>query len=137
MRVWSNGCFDLFHYGHLKMLEFASKQGNELFVGIDSDFKIKQRKGNHRPIVPQEQRIEIINNLKFVNKTFLYDSDEELENIIRLVKPDKIVIGDDYKYQNVIGKKYVKEIIFFPKLNGISTSLIENKIINIYTQTTD
>jgi D-beta-D-heptose 7-phosphate kinase/D-beta-D-heptose 1-phosphate adenosyltransferase len=134
MRIWSNGCFDLFHYGHLKLLEFASQQGEELFVGIDSDYKIKQKKGNNRPIIPQEQRIEIIKNLKFVNKVFVYDSNEELENTIRLVKPDRIVIGDDYKYQDVVGEKYAKEIIFFPKLDGISTSLIENKIINMYNK---
>ena len=65
---------------------------------------------------------------------FVYDSNEELENIIRLVKPNRIVIGDDYKYQDVVGEKYVKEIIFFPKLNGVSTSLIENKIINMYNK---
>jgi D-beta-D-heptose 7-phosphate kinase/D-beta-D-heptose 1-phosphate adenosyltransferase len=134
MKIWSNGCFDLFHYGHLKLLEFASQQGEELFVGIDSDYKIKQKKGNNRPIIPQEQRIEIIKNLKFVNKVFVYDSNEELENTIRLVKPDRIVIGDDYKYQDVVGEKYAKEIIFFPKLDGISTSLIENKIINMYNK---
>lgn len=132
MRVWSNGCFDLFHYGHLKMLEFASEQGDELFVGIDSDNKVKQSKGKHRPFVPQNQRAEILKNIKFIDEVFIFDSQKELENIIKNNNIDIIVIGDDYKDKHVVGEEYVKQVVFFPKLQNISTSSLEKRIINIY-----
>ena len=132
MRVWSNGCFDLFHYGHLKMLEFASEQGDELFVGIDSDNKVKQSKGNHRPFVPQNQRAELIENIRFVDKVFVFDSQKELEDIIKSNDIDIIVIGNDYIDKHVVGEEYVKQVVFFPKLQNISTSSLEKRIIDIY-----
>ena len=132
MRVWSNGCFDLFHYGHLKMLEFASEHGDELFVGIDSDNKVKQSKGNHRPFVPQNQRAELIENIKFVDKVFVFDSQKELEDIIKNNDIDIIVIGNDYIDKHVVGEEHVKQVVFFPKLQNISTSSLEKRIIDIY-----
>ena len=132
MRVWSNGCFDLFHYGHLKMPEFASEHGDELFVGIDSDNKVKQSKGNHRPFVPQNQRAELIENIKFVDKVFVFDSQKELEDIIKNNDIDIIVIGNDYIDKHVVGEEYVKQVVFFPKLQNISTSSLEKRIIDIY-----
>jgi rfaE bifunctional protein nucleotidyltransferase chain/domain len=132
MRVWSNGCFDLFHYGHLKMLEFASEHGDELFVGIDSDNKVKQSKGNHRPFVPQNQRAELIENIKFVDKVFVFDSQKELKDIIKNNDIDIIVIGNDYIDKHVVGEEYVKQVVFFPKLQNISTSSLEKRIIDIY-----
>lgn len=132
MRVWSNGCFDLFHYGHLKMLEFASEQGDELFVGIDSDNKVKKSKGNYRPFVPENQRLELLQNIRFIDKVFIFDSSEELENLIRDNNIDIIVIGDDYKDKLVVGEQFAKKVVFFPKLQNISTSSLEKRIIDIY-----
>ena len=114
------------------MLEFASEHGDELFVGIDSDNKVKQSKGNHRPFVPQNQRAELIENIKFVDKVFVFDSQKELEDIIKNNDIDIIVIGNDYIDKHVVGEEYVKQVVFFPKLQNISTSSLEKRIIDIY-----
>jgi rfaE bifunctional protein nucleotidyltransferase chain/domain len=128
-RVWVNGSFDILHVGHIRLLKYASSLGM-LKVGLDSDNRITSRKGFDRPINTLENRIEMIESLKYVNEISTFDSENELENLIKEWKPDIMVIGDDYIDRTVYGKEYVNEIIFFKKIPNYSTTNILKKLRN-------
>lgn len=123
MNIWSNGCFDIIHIGHIELLKFASSLG-DLYVGIDSDDRIKKNKGNNRPINSAKTRYEILSSIKFVKNVDVFDSDISLCQLIKKYSIDIIVIGDDYKDKKVIGSDLVKKVIFYPKIPNISTSNI-------------
>jgi D-beta-D-heptose 7-phosphate kinase/D-beta-D-heptose 1-phosphate adenosyltransferase len=122
-KVWVNGTFDVLHIGHIKLLEYASTLGN-VRVGIDTDSRVKEKKGNSRPYNSLEDRIEFMNSIKYVNSVVSFSSDEELRSCIEEWQPDVFVIGDDYIDKPIIGGALAKEIKFFTKVNGISTSKI-------------
>jgi len=127
VKVWVNGTFDVLHIGHIKLLEFASKFG-EVRVGIDTDERVKQFKGDLRPINNINDRIDFMNSIKYVNSSVSFSTDEELCNRIKEWNADIIVVGSDYRYKKVIGSNFVKKVIFFDKLDGYSsTKIIENK----------
>jgi D-beta-D-heptose 7-phosphate kinase/D-beta-D-heptose 1-phosphate adenosyltransferase len=127
IRVWVNGTFDVLHIGHIKLLEFASQFG-EVRVGIDTDERVKQLKGEFRPINTIKDRIDFMNSIKYVNSSVSFSTDEELCDRIKEWNADVIIIGNDYKEKKVIGSNLVKEIIFFDKIDGhSSTKIIENK----------
>ena len=127
VRVWVNGTFDILHIGHIKLLEFASQFG-EVRVGIDTDERVKQLKGELRPINTIKDRIDFMNSIKYVNSSVSFSTDEELCDKIKEWNADVIIIGNDYKDKKVIGSNLVKEIIFFDKIDGhSSTKIIESK----------
>jgi D-beta-D-heptose 7-phosphate kinase/D-beta-D-heptose 1-phosphate adenosyltransferase len=133
--VWTNGCYDVLHLGHLELLSKCREYSNSLqnclvFVGLDSDFRVKTNKGKDRPINDEISRISMLLSLKYVDGVFVYDTDEELANIISDLNPSKMVIGEEYKNKNIIGKEFTKELIFFPKIKNFSTSDIISKIKN-------
>lgn len=123
MNIWTNGCYDILHIGHIKLFEYASTLG-DLYVGIDSDQRIKTSKGNDRPFNNQHIRQEFLYSIKYVKSVDIFNNEQELCNLLRFHKIDTIVIGDDYKSKYVIGKDIVSNIIFFPKIKNISTSKI-------------
>lgn len=127
--VFTNGCFDILHEGHIKTLEFAKSKGDKLIVGLNSDASIKRLKGNSRPIVPEKSRYAVLKSLKMVDEVIIFDQDTPLE-LIKTIKPDILVKGSDYNVDNVIGKEYVKEIVLVPLIDGISTSQIINNYIS-------
>ena len=127
VKVWVNGTFDVLHIGHIKLLEFASQFG-EVRVGIDTDERVKQLKGELRPINNIKDRIDFMNSIKYVNSSVDFSTEEELCDRIKEWNTDIIIIGDDYKDKRVIGSNLVKEIIFFDKIDGYSsTKIIESK----------
>ena len=127
IRVWVNGTFDVLHIGHIKLLEFASQFG-EVRVGIDTDERVKKLKGELRPINTIKDRIDFMNSIKYVNSSVSFSTDEELCDRIKEWNADIIIIGNDYKDKRVIGSHLVKEVIFFDKIDGYSsTKIIENK----------
>lgn len=126
--VWTNGCFDVLHMGHIKLLNFAKSLGKTLTVGIDSDQRIKNNKSPDRPINTADERAEFLYNLKCVDKVVIFDSDIELENYLRDLNIETMVIGDDYIDKAIVGQELVKRIIFFPKIANKSSSLIINKL---------
>jgi D-beta-D-heptose 7-phosphate kinase/D-beta-D-heptose 1-phosphate adenosyltransferase len=127
VRVWVNGTFDVLHIGHIKLLEFASKFG-EVRVGIDTDERVKQFKGESRPINTIKDRIDFMNSIKYVNSSVSFSTDEELCDRIKEWNADIIIVGNDYKDKRVIGSHLVKEVIFFDKIDGYSsTKIIQNK----------
>jgi D-beta-D-heptose 7-phosphate kinase/D-beta-D-heptose 1-phosphate adenosyltransferase len=127
IRVWVNGTFDVLHIGHIKLLEFASQFG-EVRVGIDTDERVKKLKGELRPINTIKDRIDFMNSIKYVNSSVSFSTDEELCDRIKEWNTDIIVVGNDYKDKRVIGSHLVKEVIFFEKIDGYSsTKIIESK----------
>jgi cytidyltransferase-like protein len=127
VKVWVNGTFDVLHIGHIKLLEFASQFG-EIRVGIDTDERVKQFKGELRPINNINDRIDFMNSIKYVNSSVSFSTDEELCDRIKEWNADIIIVGNDYKNKKVIGSHLVKEVIFFDKIDGYSsTKIIENK----------
>jgi len=127
VKVWVNGTFDVLHIGHIKLLEFASQFG-EVRVGIDTDERVKQLKGELRPINNIKDRIDFMNSIKYVNSSVSFSTDEELCDRIKEWNADIIIVGNDYKDKKVIGSHLVKEIIFFDKIDGYSsTKIIESK----------
>jgi D-beta-D-heptose 7-phosphate kinase/D-beta-D-heptose 1-phosphate adenosyltransferase len=125
MKVWVNGTFDVLHIGHLKLLEFASSFG-QLRVGIDTDKRVKELKGIDRPFNTTEDRKYFLQSLKYVNDVVVFDSREELINLVKEYQPDYMIIGDDYKEQIVYGSEHAKELVFFEKLPNYSTTKILN-----------
>lgn len=129
--VFTNGCFDLLHLGHIDYLGKAKDQGDILIVGVNSDSSVRRIKGGSRPITNETSRSSIIAALRFVDAVVLFDEDTPYD-LITLVQPDVLVKGSDYKAEDIIGYDIVKakdgEIVTIDFLEGYSTTAIENKI---------
>ena len=122
--VWTNGCFDVLHRGHIELFKYAKSLGNILYVGIDSDSKVKKDKGPDRPFNTVEDRIAVLKSIKYIDKIFIFESSEELNNIIKSVSPTTMVIGSDWKNKKVIGSSHTKELVFFDRVSDYSTTKI-------------
>jgi D-beta-D-heptose 7-phosphate kinase/D-beta-D-heptose 1-phosphate adenosyltransferase len=128
-KVIINGCFDMLHLGHVKLLEFASLiPFSFVYVLIDSDRRIKELKGQRRPVYGEHERVFLLQSLKYVDRVEVFDSDLELTNKIKEFAPDIMIKGSDYKDKPIIGKEYCKEIIFYERIDQYSTT---NKIQSI------
>lgn len=127
MRIWVNGCFDVLHIGHIELLEHAKKLGGYVLVGLDSDERVKELKGDDRPINPIEHRIKMIESLKFVDDVVTFNTDDDLRDILYIYQPDIFLIGDEYRNKEIIGSEYARDVVFFEKKNDISTTKILNK----------
>ena len=127
-KVWVNGTFDIVHLGHIQMLKKAAELGDFLIVGVDSDRRVKELKGEQRPINKIVSRITLLEAIKYVDRVVSFDSDEELETLIKTMRPSIMVIGEEYKDKKIIGREYVGEIIFFPKMEGFSSTNIINQL---------
>ena len=125
--VWTNGCFDVLHRGHFEMLKYAKSLGDYLIVGIDSDQKVKKDKGEKRPYNSVQDRKFALRCIKYVDRVLIFDSRAELEQLIRLLEPDYMVIGSDWKGKEVVGESYCTELKFFDRIDGYSTTnILEN-----------
>ena len=129
--VFSNGCFDLVHKGHIDYLNHAADLGDVLVMGLNTDASVSKLKGLHRPIQDEQSRLTIIAALQCVNAVVLFDEETPYE-LIKLVQPDVLVKGSDYKPENIVGYDIViakggqvKTIDYLP---GFSTSGIEKRI---------
>jgi len=125
---WTNGCFDLFHAGHLHILYEAKKLCDYLHVGINSDKSIRAIKGKNRPIISQDQRFEMVASIKYVDRVYIFDEPTP-ERLIEEIMPDIVVKGGDWDPQDVVGGNVAK-VVTVPLLPGISTSRIINQIQN-------
>jgi D-glycero-beta-D-manno-heptose 1-phosphate adenylyltransferase len=128
IKVFVNGTFDLIHPGHIRLLNYAAINGDYLLVAIDSDSRVKELKGEDRPVNDEMTRQFIMESLKPVNKCLIFGSEEELENIIKEYKPDVMIVGSDYKNERVIGSEYAKELKFFDRLREYSSTNIIERI---------
>ena len=129
--VFTNGCFDILHAGHVHYLEQAKELGDELVVGLNSDSSVKTLKGNGRPINNLEQRAKVLSSLQCVDR-IVYFSDETPINLIKEIKPDVLVKGGDYKVKEVVGHKEIKSwggrVKIIPLVPGLSTTNIIKKL---------
>lgn len=128
-KIFVNGTFDLLHRGHLELLNFAKSYGDYLIVAIDTDERVRQKKGLNRPIYNQEERRFFLNMLKPVDRVEMFSSDEELEQLIKGFNPDIMIVGSDWKDKPVIGSQYAKELRFFDRIDGYSTTRTIEHII--------
>ena len=124
-RVFTNGCFDIIHRGHIEYLKLSKDLGDELVVGINSDESIKRLKGNNRPINNQDDRAAIVQAIRWVDRVIIFHEDTPY-NLIKKIKPDIITKGGDYIETDVIGKELAK-VIILPFINGYSTTRILNE----------
>lgn len=119
-KVFVNGTFDLLHEGHIALINYAKTLGDELNIAIDSDERVKQLKGAERPINNQTERSTLLINLKAVDNVYIFDTDEELEYLVSI--HDVMVKGSDYKDKSIIGQNVCKELVFFDRIDGYSTT---------------
>lgn len=118
-KIFVNGTFDILHIGHLAMLNFAKSLGDHLVVAIDSDERVKRLKGEDRPINNVYERRVMLENLKAVDQVEIFDTDEDLINIIKTC--DIMVKGGDYSSLPVIGKEYIT-LVLFERLHEYSST---------------
>ena len=122
--IWTNGCFDVLHRGHIELFKYAKSLGTKLYVGIDSDEKIKKDKGKDRPFNKLSDRIKVLESIKYIDKIFVFNNTAHLDWLIKKVSPYTMVIGSDWKGKTVIGEQYVGELVFFDRIEGYSTTNI-------------
>ena len=132
--IFTNGCFDIVHKGHIEVLAKTADLGNKLIIGLNSDNSIKKNKGSTRPIVDEKARAFLLASLCFVDAIILF-SEETPINLIKILKPDVLAKGGDYKIETIIGHKEVQdyngEVTLVPFIDGYSTTSIIEKIKSI------
>jgi D-beta-D-heptose 7-phosphate kinase/D-beta-D-heptose 1-phosphate adenosyltransferase len=125
--VFTNGCFDIIHSAHIKLLNYAKSLDKIFIIGLNSDSSIKKIKGHDRPINNEKERIELLQNLNIANYIIVFTS-KTPETILSYIKPNILVKGGDYDISTIIGKEHVNKICLFDYINNKSTSNIINKI---------
>lgn len=130
IKIVVNGTFDILHLGHLQLLSAARSYPNSyVLVLIDSDRRVKELKGQSRPINTEYERAWMLWSLRYVDRVEIFDSDDELRNYIKDFEPDVMIKGSDYEGKPIIGSEYCKQIRYYP-LNGHSTTNKIQRIIN-------
>jgi D-beta-D-heptose 7-phosphate kinase/D-beta-D-heptose 1-phosphate adenosyltransferase len=133
--VFTNGCFDLIHLGHIRYLEKARSLGDILVVGVNSDRSVRSLKGPERPILPEEERTEILSSLTCVDYITTFDELTPLE-LISVLQPHILVKGGDWKKEEIVGREVVEksggEVVILPFIEGSSTSNLIGTILKRY-----
>ena len=124
IKVWTNGCFDVLHRGHIELFKFAKSQGNHLVVGLYSDEKVKRDKGSDRPFNTFEDRKEVLLSIRYIDDVWYFDSRNGLVELIKKYQPDVMVIGSDWKGRDVVGEELVDKVKFFDRVGDYSTTEI-------------
>jgi len=133
--IFTNGCFDLLHVGHIRYLEEAKTLGDILIVGVNSDASVEKLKGPKRPVLPVEERTEILSGLGCVDYITIFDELDPLA-LITSLQPNVLVKGGDWTKEQTIGKEVVErsggEVVIIPFVQGASTSSIIETILKRY-----
>lgn len=129
-KIVVNGTFDILHPAHIDLLNFAKSLGDYLLVCIDTDSRVKKLKGDSRPIYNQNERKHIISNLKSVNRVEFFDSDFDLEEILKQYNPDIMVKGSDWRGKSIVASQYCKEIYYYERDNDYSTTKTIQDIVD-------
>ena len=126
MKIIVNGSFDLLHPGHIRLINYAKSLGDYLLVATDSDSRISELKGNDRPFNSQYERVTLLSNLKAVDEVKVFNSQEELIDIIKEYEPDIMVKGSDYRDRYIVEQEYCKEIKFVERDEYSTTRKIQD-----------
>ncbi len=126
--VFTNGCFDIIHRGHIELLKYAKSCGDRLVVGLNSDDSVKSLKGETRPIQSQDDRKAILEAIRWVDEVVIFNELTPI-NLIKSLTPDIIVKGGDYKVDEVVGHK-IAEVKIFELIDGLSTTKTFENISN-------
>lgn len=131
--IFTNGCFDLLHVGHVRYLTQAKLLGDLLVIGVNSDSSVRRLKGPERPVMCEAERMEMLLALKPVDYVFLFDEETPIE-LIRKIKPDILVKGGDWPVEKIVGADFVQtyggQVISLPYIEGSSTTNIIEKVIS-------
>jgi rfaE bifunctional protein nucleotidyltransferase chain/domain len=122
--IWTNGCFDILHRGHVELFKFCKSQGDYLVVGIDTDSRVKESKGPSRPFNNQEDRKFFLEAIKYIDKVVLFSTDEELGQRLVESNVDTMIVGSDWKGKIVVGQEKVNKVLFFDRIGTYSTTNI-------------
>lgn len=129
--VFTNGCFDLLHAGHVTLLEKSRRLGDLLIVGLNSDASVRRIKGPKRPLVNEKLRAKVLAGLSCVDYVTLFPEDTPLETI-RMLRPAVLVKGGDYDLSQIVGRGEVKKVARVPLVKNLSTTKLIQKIIAAY-----
>ena len=133
--VFTNGCFDILHVGHIRYLKKAKKQGDILVIGLNTDRSVKKIKGEKRPIVSEKERAEVLSALEFVDYVVLFDEPDPFL-LIQSLKPNVLVKGADWPKDEIIGREIVEKaggrVVRVPLVRGASSTGVIEKIIRVY-----
>ncbi len=110
--IWTNGCFDILHRGHIELFKFCKTQGDRLVVGIDSDKRVKKNKGPNRPINEEEDRFFFLESIKYIDKVVVFSSDEELQQHLVDNKIHTMIVGSDLEGKKIVGEEKVNKVLF-------------------------
>jgi len=124
-KIIVNGTFDLLHVGHVALLEYAKSLGDHVLVCIDSDSRVKQLKGESRPINTQADRVKMLSALRCVDMVQVFDTKEQLIEQIKLYQPDVMVKGSDYKGKSIVGESLCKQVIYYDRTEHSTTKTIQ------------
>ena len=120
--IFVNGCFDVLHPGHIQLFKYAKSLGDYLIVAIDSDKRVSEMKGPERPIFSQSDRSQTLEAIRYIDVVYIFDSKEDLENLLKSIAPDIMIVGSDWKGKEVVGKHYAKTVRFFDRVGEYSTT---------------
>ena len=129
--VWTNGTFDILHPGHIQLFKVARSLGDKVIVATDSDEKIKKDKGFDRPVNDLCYRVAMLEAIKYIDVVLTFNDRKELEGLIQLYKPDILILGDDWRYGDVVGREHAKEVRFLPRVGGYASSNTIKRIHNL------
>jgi D-beta-D-heptose 7-phosphate kinase/D-beta-D-heptose 1-phosphate adenosyltransferase len=129
--VFTNGCFDILHRGHVELLRQASRFGDILIVGINSDRSVRSLKGDRRPIIDEESRASVIAAMEFVDAVILFD-EASVESLVRRVRPDCLVKGGEYRLDQVVGAAFAGRVEIVAMLDEYSTTRIVEKVLALH-----
>ena len=133
--VFTNGCFDILHVGHTRYLREAKKIGDILVLALNSDSSVRAIKGERRPLVPEDERADVVASLESVDYVTIFSEVTPLE-LIEYLKPDILVKGGDWAEEDIVGRESVKRwggrVVIIPEIKEASTTNIIEKVINVY-----
>lgn len=122
--VFVNGCFDILHRGHFELFKYAKSAGDYLIVAIDSDKRVRDTKGASRPFNTAADRKFALECIGAIDEVVVFGTSLELENTVKKIQPDVMIVGSDWRGKEIIGKKYCTELRFFDRIEGYSTTKV-------------
>ena len=129
--VCTNGTFYILHPGHIELFKVARSLGDKVIVATDTDEKIKSDKGEHKPVNDLCYRVSMLEAIKYIDVVHTFGDRAELEGLIQMYNPDILLLGDDWRNGDVVGREFAKEVRFLPRVGGYASSKTLKKIQNL------